>query len=260
MTDAATLPIERPRRLHLDWILPALFRPRATFAAIATAARAVWLTPLLLLTLSALLVVALAGPIKLAAAASGEVRLPPDFQWYTPEQQAQYLQAQAATSGPVFIYVFPAILAVMRVWLGWLVLGGILHLVLTLMGGRGGTLAALNVVAWASLPFLLRDLVRAGFMLASGQLINSPGLVGFAPAGQGWDTAIFTEVLSRIDIYGLWFVLLLFFGVRAAGGLLPRQVVVGLFLALTISMALQILPGVLGRAMTGLTIVRPFLF
>lgn len=39
-------------------------------------------------------------------------------------------------------------------------MGGLLHLVLTMLGGRDSTGGALNIVAWAALPFALRDLVR----------------------------------------------------------------------------------------------------
>jgi hypothetical protein len=259
MNETAALPIQRPRRFYFDWIPAVFLRPRAAFTRIANEGRPTWLTPLLLLTLSALLVVAVAGPIRQAAAQSGEVRLPPDFQWWSPEQQAQFMQAQAATSGPVFIYVFPAILAVLGVWVGWMVMAGILHLVLTMLGGRGGTMAALNVTAWASLTFLLRDLMHAGAMLADRRLFV-PGLLSFAPSAPGWLYAALAEVLTRIDFYAVWFVALLFVGVRAGNGLNRRAAFMGVLLAVAISLLLQVLPGVLGRQLSGLTIIRPFLF
>ena len=39
----------------------------------------------------------------------GEITYPPDYQYYTPEQQAQYMQAIQSTQGPVFVYVLPSI-------------------------------------------------------------------------------------------------------------------------------------------------------
>ena len=115
MTDATALPLERPRRFYFDWLFPLLVRPRATLAKIVSLGRASWLTPLLVLTLTGLLAVAVAGPIKITAAQNGQTTLPDVFQYWTPEQQAQYLQAQQMTStGPVFIYVFPGIQAVLR--------------------------------------------------------------------------------------------------------------------------------------------------
>jgi hypothetical protein len=260
MTDATALPLERPRRFHFDWLLPLLTRPRATFAKIASAPRPSWLTPLLVLTLTSLLAVVVAGPVKIAAAQSGQVELPLGFEFWTPEQQAQFFQAQQATSGPVFIYVFPALIAITRVWFGWLVTGGLLHLVLTMLGSRDSTGGALNVVAWASLPFALRDLVAAGYILVQKQLIAAGGLAGFAPAGEGWLYAALAEVLARVDVYNLWYVILLYLGVRASGGLSGRQALAGVLIALLVMLILGILPAVLLSTLSGLNIVRPFFF
>jgi hypothetical protein len=259
MTSVPAAPLERPRRFHFDWLLPALFRPRDIFARLAALGRPAWLTPILVLTITGLLAVAAAGPIKIANAQSGQVELPPGFEYWTPEQQAQYYQAQQATSGPVFVYVFPAILVVLRVWFGWLIMGGILHLILTMLGGRGSTLGALNIVAWASLPFALRDLVQAGFMLVEKQIPNS-GLEGYAPAGEGLLPAIAAEVLARVTLYGLWYVILLVIGVRVAGGLTGGKALAGVLIALLVTLLLGILPGVILRQLTGLDVVRPFFF
>jgi len=262
MTDATALPIEeRPRRFYFDWLFPLLLRPRATFAKIASLGRASWLTPLLVLTVTNLLAVAVAGPIKITAAQNGEVKLPPAYQYWSPDQQAQYLQAQQLTAtGPVFIYVFPAIVAVLRVWVGWLVMGGLLHLMLTMLGGRDSTGGALNVVAWAALPFALRDLVRAGFMLAQHQLLTSPGLTGFAPAGTGWVYAALGELFSRIDIFAIWYLILLYIGVRASVGLSRGKAFAGLLIALVIMLVIGLAPAVLLSLFSGLSVVQPFFF
>ncbi|MEP7358392.1 MAG: YIP1 family protein [Anaerolineales bacterium] len=259
MSDAIAPPLQRPSRLQLNWLLPALFKPRATLALIAAEGRPIWLTPMLVLSLTALLVVMVAGPIKAAAVQSGQA-LPPDFQYFTPEQQAQFLQAQAATTGPVFVYVFSALLALLRLWFGWLVMGGLLHLVLTLFGGRGSAGAALNLVAWASLPFAIRDLVRAAVMQNGHALIASPGLAGFAPTGTGWAIALASEALARVDIYGLWYLALLIIGARAMGGLKLGSAVTAVVIAAVIALLLGILPGVVASQFSGLTVVRPFFF
>src|SRR5690606_9214844 len=115
------------------WIFPVLRSPRAKLAEIGAQTDGVWLTPLLLLTLSALLLVAVAGPIKMAASQMGGIELPPESQFWTPEQIDAYLRSRESLNGPVFIYIFPALLGVLRVWGGWLIVAGLLHLVLTLL-------------------------------------------------------------------------------------------------------------------------------
>jgi hypothetical protein len=261
MNEATALPpIERPRRFHFEWVLPVLFRARRAMAAIVALPRSTWFTPLLILSLTALLAVAASGPLRQAQAISGQMELPEGSQWWTPEQIAAFQQTQAALSGPVFIYVLPALAAVVGVWLGWLLLGALLHLALTLVGGRDTTGAVLNVVAWASLPFALRDLVRAAFTFFGKTLVDSPGLAGFAPAGEGPLFGLVYEALKQVDLYGLWFIVLLIIGVRAAGGLPRGKVILVVLLVLLVGVVVSALPGLIAAQFSGLQIVRPFLF
>ena len=111
----------------------------------------------------------------------GEIPLPRDWQYWTPEMQNNYMQAQQATQGPVFMYIIPLLSSLAGLWLGWLLLAGLLHFGSTLVGGRGSMQSALNIVAWASLPFAVRDLLRIVFMLAVGHAITALGFQGSPP-------------------------------------------------------------------------------
>ena len=258
MTDAVLSQSETPRRWHFEWVLPLFFRPRRTFARIASQPVGVWLAPMLIFTLAALAGVLSAGWVKQAAALSGEVQLPPDFQYYPPEMQAQYMQAMQATSSPVFLYVFPAIVALGGVWIGWLLVTGLLHLLLTLMGGRGDTLRSLNVVAWAGLTFALRDIVRTIYILITRQLIISPGLSGFAPpVSEGW-VAYLAKFSQSIDIYLIWNMILLVIGVRAATNLGWGKAIASVVITLLVVLSLQALVGFLVSQLGGMTVIRPF--
>lgn len=258
MTETAALPLDRPRRLHFDWVLPALFRPRAAFRRIAEYPGDAWLTPLLVLTLAEIARVLTTGQVKQAAAASGQVTLPPDFQFWSPDQQAQFTQAQQATSSPVFVYVFPGFLALMGVWIGWLLVSALLHLVLTMLGGRSATRTALNFVAWASLPFAVRSLVRAGYAMFAQTLISSPGLSGFAPTDTAIPSLVVKELLVFVDVYLIWHIVLIVLGARLASSLAVGKVIGGVLVTMFIILALQALPGVLIAQLGGLTVIRPF--
>jgi hypothetical protein len=176
----------------------------------------------------------------------------------TPEDQAQFQQAMAATQGPVFIYVFPALLAVGGVWIGWLLVSGIIHLALTLLGGRGAPGSAMNLVAWSSLPFAVRSLVRIIAMLFTHQLITRPGLSGFAPQGEGNLAAYLAVFFSLIDIYVIWHIVLLIIGVRAASGLRMGKSVAAVILVILMVLALQALLTFGISRLAGLTVIRPF--
>lgn len=258
MADSTSMTIEPTRRFQPGWITGVLFRPRRVFEAIAAQAHGTWLTPMILLTLTALAQVLIAGWLKQQAALIAGPTLPPDFQYYSPEMQAQFMQAAQATSGPVFVYVFPAVIALGGVWIGWLLVSGLLHLVVTLLGGRGDTGYAFNLVAWCSLPFAIRDLVRAGAMLASRQLISSPGLSGFAAQDPGGEATYLAALLSLVDIYLLWHILLLIVGVRVGNNLSASKAVGGVIFTIVLVTTLQSLLSYGVDRLGALTVVRPF--
>jgi hypothetical protein len=248
------------RRYILDWIAGVFVRPRKTFADIAGKAKGTWLTPLLLLSITEIAAVLVAGPIKIAIAQMQGPNLPPDYQYFTPEDQERFLQAAQATQGPVFIYVFPSILALGRVWFGWLLVGGMLHLFLTMLGGRGNTGTTMNLVAWGGLPFAIRDLVRIISMLVTHQIINHPGVTGFAPAGDSGMSIFLNKLFAYFDFYLLWHIILLVVGVRVATGLGLSKTWTGTLITFVIVLSLQALIGYLASLLGGLTVVRPFLF
>ena len=153
-------PSKPARRFDLPHLLSIFTKPRQTFTELKTGERAAWLTPMLVLTVSAILVVLVSGFMLSRAASSGAVELPPDWEFWTPEMQDNFLQAQQATQGPMFTYILPLLGSLSSLWVGWFVFSGILHLISTILGGRGSMRGALTVVAWASLPYLIRDLLR----------------------------------------------------------------------------------------------------
>lgn len=261
MDETTAPPVERPRQLHFEWFLPLLVRPRRAFESITAQTRGVWLTALLLLSVTTVLRVIVAGVVGQADPMAGQVDLPPDFQYYSPEQQAQFMQAAQATSGPVFVYVLPAIGGLLGVWLGWLIVSSITHLVLTLQGGRATTMTTANIVAWAGLPFAVRDVVRVVAMLVSNRLISSPGVSGFIAADATGFMLFLGGLLALLDVYVIWHVALIVTGVRAADASFSRiRAWISVVLTILLIMALQALLGFLGAQISGLTVMRPFLF
>ncbi len=258
MTESELAQTDDPGRFQFKWAPEVLFRPRRALQNVAAHKNGTWLTPLLILTVLALLRVWSAGYVRQNYAMPGEFQTPPDFQYYTPEQQAQFMQAMQATQGPVFVYVFPAISAMLGIWLGWLLVGGLMHLVMTLLGGRGDTMGAMNLVAWAGLPFALRDLVRAAALLIGRQPIDNPGLAGFAPPEATGFAAYLIAWLPVIDLYLIWHIVLLVLGVRAASSLTSGKAIGGALFTVLAVLALLTLVRYLTAQLGGLTIVRPF--
>lgn len=219
----------------------------------ASESRATWLTPMLILTVTAILVVIVAGYLKSRAAIMGEIPLPPDWEFWTPEMQSNYMQAQQATQGPVFMYIIPMISSLTALWLGWLLLAGLLHFGSTLLGGRGSMQSALNIVAWASLPFAVRDILRIIFMLVAGHAIVSPGLSGFTST-----PGLLSQLLTRVDVFLIWQVILLVIGFAVMDGLPRSKAVMGVLVVVLLVLFAQAGLGALASSFGGLAVQRPF--
>jgi hypothetical protein len=214
MTENTPITVEPPRRFRFDWVIPALFKPRQTFPKILSAPSTAWLTPMVILTLTALLRVLVSGSVGQPVAMGASAAPPPDFEYYSPDQQMNYQQGVSLTSGPLFTIIGPGILALVGVWIGWLVFGGLMHLTLTLLGGRGATGATIGMVAWANLPFAIRDIVRVLDMMSSNTAFESPGLSGLVTAG-----GLPSACLGVVEMYIIWHILLLFVGIHTGYGL-----------------------------------------
>lgn len=219
----------------------------------ASESRATWLTPMLILTITAILVVIVAGYLRSRAAMMGEIPLPPDWEFWTPEMQNNYMQAQQATQGPTFMYIIPMVGSLTGLWLGWLLLAALLHFGSTLLGGRGSMQSALNIVAWASLPFAVRDILRVIFMLAAGHAILSPGLSGFTST-----PGLISQLLTRVDIFLIWHVVLLVIGFALTDGLPRGKAVTGVLVVVLLVLLAQAGLGALASSFGGLAVQRPF--
>lgn len=260
MAEIALETIRRERQIRRKWLISVLTRPGQTLAQIGAQTESVWILPLLVISIAALVNVAVTGWLRQSAAAMGEVVIPPELQYLPPEQQAQYIQAVQATTGPVFVYVFPALKSLMLVWFGWLLVSGSVHLLLTILGGRGDIGSMVNIVAWAGLPYALRDLVRAGAMFTSKQLIQTTGLAGFAPAGDGNLSLFLMSALALIDIYLIWHTVLLVNGTRAASKLSLARTLTGILITVLLAVALQASLGYGAAKLSDLRIIQPIVY
>jgi hypothetical protein len=256
-----TMPVKIPEttlietgtwRSSLKWILPVLFKPTKGLQEITSRDKAFWLTPLVAISLAALLSILVAGPIRTQQAQMG-TNLPTDFQYYTPEQQQQFTQAQQTSSSPLFAYVFPAITLLAGVWISWVLLGGMLHLGLTLAGSRSSSLKSLNLTAWSGLPFAVRYLIQAVYILFTRNLIASEGLSGLATIG-----SFFSAFLKQVDIYLVWQIVLVFVGVPMIAGMARRKAWLVTGIVLLILLILSSLPSFAVSRFSGVGPIQPF--
>lgn len=242
---------EKPKKLQFGWVFPVLFKPRQTLKAIAEKNHSVWLAPLLLLMVSALVLVLVCAPVINQSA--GPVEMPPDFEYFSPEQQEQFLQAVDMGSSPVNTIIFPLLLRYAGIWISWFLLGSILHLSLTLNGSRSSNRSALNLVAWASIPFVIRDIVQIIAILTTKQLILKPGLSGFVADGALGLMAFVTALLTFVDLYLIWQIVLLVIGARQISGLKSGKALLAVLIAVVVFLSLKALPAFVGAQLSTLS-------
>ena len=244
---------KQPSRFQFTRITSVLLQPRTTLVAIAEEGRASWQTPMLALSLSSALSIIISGYLNARAAMMGELPLPRDWEWWTPDMQNNYMQAQQAMQGPVFTYILPLFGSLLGRWLGWLILGGLLHLGSTLFGGRGSMQSALTMTGWASLPYIVRDGLRILFMLLTGHSIQSPGLSGFVE-----NSTFAAQLLSRLDVFFLWMLILLVIALAQTDSLPRTKAIANVTLVSLLLLLVQSGIGSLLASASGLAVQRPF--
>lgn len=250
---------KKKNALHFEWILPIFLKPAKTLQTITKQEKPVWLTPLLALSALMVIAVLVAGPIQRNIIQMG-MNIPDNFQYFSAEQQAQFMSAQANRTSPLFLYVFPILTRVGGLWIAWFLLSSLLHLSLTLSGSRAANVRSYNLAGWSFLPLGVRTLVQIVAMLVSQSVISSPGLSGFISADAKGFAAFIGAFLGLIDIYFLWQIILLFLGSIPLSGLTKSKAWTATAISVFILLLLMSIPGFLAQALSGLSMSTPFYF
>lgn len=244
LSPVTPLPVdETAQKARWPWLWGIFLKPRKTLAEVVSAGRGVWFPAILVLCLSAVLLAVANGAIRQRIGLDNPAQLPEYFQYYSQEQQQQFMNALQATSGTTFVFVLPAMAAIAKVVVGWLIVGSLVYLALTAVGSAVKAGTALNLVAWASMPFALRNLVRAGVVFGGGALIQAQGLSGFTPDGTGNALLFLNALLALVDLYWIGHVVLVNLGGRVAGKASATKTVTALTATLVIALILQALVG-----------------
>jgi len=250
-TGKSTRRQKEKRDHHWRWVPRLFMKPRSTLARVNAQETVAWFAPMLILAVMVLLAVVVAAPIKRVNIQTGAT-VPDDFQWWSQERQQQFLQAQQNLTSPTFMYLFPLLTGLAGYLLFWVICSSLLYLSLTLAGSRTTNQKVSNLIAWAMLPFALRELVKVIVIISSKRLIDEPGLSYLVASDATGIMAWLKGILGQVDFYSLLFVVFLFLGALPLSGLRANKAVFATTVALVLVLVLVGLPSVISTVLSGL--------
>lgn len=243
MQDSAT---SSPSGLVL--LMGIIDRPRATLAAVLAQPRWKWLIPLVIcLAATTLLLVVSADELSQQAAqqqTATMLALEDQMQGMTEAQRAQMRQQMATFTSPLVLGLIGFATSAIGLLIGWLLGAGILYFGLAIGGNETSYAPLVAALSWTWLPFALRDLVSAGWTLATGVVRVNPGLSYFVSTGDSVADARnpLWLLAGQIDLFWLWHLVLIYAlvkAVRPRGGALGLTIVYALlYLAVRVGPAL----------------------
>jgi hypothetical protein len=144
---------------------------------------------------------------------------------------------------------------VVGVVVGILVAAAVLHFVGTVLGGQQTYTQMLAVSSWAHAPFVLREILRTGAHLLGHWDPNPQGLAGLvacSPLAEDCHPSYLQPVLAQIEVWNVWYWVLLGVAVAVVCHVSWRKVVVALVVLVGLQVALGLVGVAAGRTMSGM--------
>jgi len=228
-----------------------LRRPRSAMERLAADPRRRWIVPIAALALVSAVVVALYAP-RVTAHAMAQASI--DMASRTegdPEMAASIASAQRV--GGIMGVVFGIIGALVGVPLGAAIGAAVLHFFGTVMGGQQSYTQVLTATSWARVPLILGGIVKIPWLVAGGFDPNLAGLAGLAPEPEGDATSSYlTPLLSQVELWNLWYLVLLVVAVGAACRLSRTKAIISVAAFVGLKLAFGALGVFAGNFMSGM--------
>lgn len=222
MADTATLDSappsreeKRPSLTPFGTLFGVLLRPRDTFRRMRDAERGHWWL-LFALAVVALVILTLATIPLEAAAAEEALAAQQEMLEELPEaQRAQVEQTQRIMSSTAVLGAIGTATGVAGLLAGYLLRAVILYLMGIALGGRASFRQVWRMAVWTTLPNVLRTLVSAVAIFATGGMPERGLAYMYSPAELAEMSAIVLALLRNIDLYVVWGLALIALGVTA---------------------------------------------
>lgn len=228
----------------LQLLVSIIDRPATTMSYVGKKPGWAWLTPALLVLVGLVAFSVASAPVTselaLRQAQQQMASLPP--------QQAEQAAAQVERfTSPPMIATFSIIGGLVALVVIWLLGAGILYFLGLVAGGEANFAQSFTILTWSWLPYALRNLVLAAYVAYKGQMINLGLSFLVATGDQIKDAANWLYVLlSQIDLFYLWHLVLVIVGLAAVGRLSKTKATIVGVIYLAATTALSLVPTLLG--------------
>jgi len=219
-------------------------RPAVTMSYVGKKPGWAWVMPALLvlvgLVVFSVVTAPLTSELALRQAQQQMASLPP--------QQAEQAAAQVERfTSPSMMAAFSIIGGLVALAVTWLLGAGVLYFLGLVAGGEANFAQSLAILVWSWLPYALRNLVLAAYVAYSGQLISQGLSFLVATGDQAKDTANWLySLLSQIDLFYLWHLILVIVGLAAVGRLSKTKATIVGLVYLAATTALSLVPVFIG--------------
>lgn len=227
-------------------------RPGQAMAEAAKRPRA-WVVPAILLVLGMVLLLAVSAPYQIALANERSAQMIERLTANMSEEQARLVRENARVITPTTYWLSGLGVGLLTAALGWVLRGAIVHFSSVAAGGTSVWGPTFAVCLWSMLPFFVRDLVQAVYILISKQIIEHQGLAFLVASGDVLKDSrnLLYALLGNVDPFVLWHIVLLGIGINAATKLNKGKAVFMALAVWLVFLVFKLIPVFLGRAIMG---------
>ena len=249
MTDAA-LPIDssspapeeatpRESLSPFDVLGGVLLRPKATFTTMRNARRGHWWLAFVIAVIA----------LILFSVANGLAQAPSLQEFSPPPGEISGGDVRPVGGISPLIFIVPPIIFGT---IGTLFAYGYRSLVMFTMsmalGGKASFQQILRMSAWTLLPAAIRQFIGAGASFINGE-VTARGISAYLTTAEVFEMPMLNAILSPIDIYLIWSMLLLWVGIVATAKIDKRKGVIAVLVYLVISLIGLLIYGAIRGAM-----------
>jgi hypothetical protein len=234
------------RRALFGWV----DQPKKTLRYVVREPRwSLWLAPALIIVLSLVIVTAISAPAlsefsreqtqRQIAAQAGSI----------PAEQADQVQKTVELfTSPLFLAASGIALGTLGLVLTWFLRGGVLFFISYLLGTDNKFRQMVTLVMWTWLPFAVRDLVQAVYVLINGELPLNKGLSFLVASSDQAQNAgnIAYGFLSQVDPFLAWHLFLVAIGLTVTTRSTTLKTAVGTVCYWAVTAVVGLAPSLLG--------------